>query len=162
MSWLNNTRGQAAVEAALLLPVLLLVLLGIFVVGQWFNAQLVVTAAAREGARAGALLGEWQCVKNAVNKAVQTIDKQQAPTLEVYKVTSEGSLEQLITDPLPNPGENLMVKVSYSFTPISEYFKNEYEKITNQPFPFSNVYAQVTARMEFLPTPDEPKQCLEL
>jgi Flp pilus assembly protein TadG len=48
-------RGAAAVELALVLPVLLLVLFGIIDFGRMLNAQLQLTEAAREGARAAAL-----------------------------------------------------------------------------------------------------------
>jgi Flp pilus assembly protein TadG len=48
-------RGAAAVELALVLPVLLLVLFGIIDFGRMLNTQLTLTEAAREGARAAAL-----------------------------------------------------------------------------------------------------------
>lgn len=48
-------RGAAAVEFALLLPVLLLVLFGIIDFGRALNAQITLTQAAREGARLAAL-----------------------------------------------------------------------------------------------------------
>ncbi|MCL6451435.1 MAG: pilus assembly protein [Acetobacteraceae bacterium] len=47
-------RGQAVVELALLLPVLLLVLLGIAEVGRLVAVDLALQHAAREGARLGA------------------------------------------------------------------------------------------------------------
>jgi hypothetical protein len=45
-------RGAAAVEAALVLPLLLLLVFGIIDFGRMLNAQIRVTEAAREGARA--------------------------------------------------------------------------------------------------------------
>jgi Flp pilus assembly protein TadG len=48
-------RGAAAVEFALLLPVLLLILFGIIDFGRALNAQITLTQAAREGARLAAL-----------------------------------------------------------------------------------------------------------
>jgi Flp pilus assembly protein TadG len=48
-------RGAVAVEFALLLPVLLLLLFGIIDFGRLLNAQLVITQAATEGARLQAL-----------------------------------------------------------------------------------------------------------
>lgn len=44
-------RGAAAVEFALVLPVLLFLLLGIFEFGRIYNVQISLTNAAREGAR---------------------------------------------------------------------------------------------------------------
>jgi Flp pilus assembly protein TadG len=49
-------RGAAAVEFALVLPVLLLVIFGIIDFGRMLNAQITLTEAAREGARATSIL----------------------------------------------------------------------------------------------------------
>lgn len=48
-------KGQSAVEIALLLPILILILMGIIVFAFIFNANIQVSNAAREGARAGSL-----------------------------------------------------------------------------------------------------------
>jgi len=48
-------RGAAAVEFALLLPILLLIVFGIIDFGRALNAQITLTQAAREGARLAAL-----------------------------------------------------------------------------------------------------------
>lgn len=48
-------RGAAAVEFALLLPLLLLLVFGIIDFGRALNAQITLTQAAREGARLAAL-----------------------------------------------------------------------------------------------------------
>ena len=48
-------RGAAAVEMALVLPLLLFLVFGIVDFGRMLNAQIVLTEAAREGARAEAL-----------------------------------------------------------------------------------------------------------
>lgn len=49
----RRTRGAAAIEFALVLPVLLFLVLGMVDYGWYFFCQLTVTNAAREGARAG-------------------------------------------------------------------------------------------------------------
>lgn len=51
----KNESGAAAVEFALVVPVLLLLLLGIIEFGRVFNAQMQVTAAAREAVRVMAI-----------------------------------------------------------------------------------------------------------
>ena len=51
----SGERGSAAVEFALLLPVLLLIVFGIIDFGRALNAQETLTQAAREGARLAAL-----------------------------------------------------------------------------------------------------------
>lgn len=55
--WLREQHGTAAVEFALLMSILLMLLLGIFDFGRVFDAWLVATNAAREGARYGAIYG---------------------------------------------------------------------------------------------------------
>lgn len=51
MKKLRNEKGAAAVEFALVVPILLLLLLGIVEFGRIYNAQMQLTAAARDGAR---------------------------------------------------------------------------------------------------------------
>ena len=53
----HNDRGAAAVEMALVLPFLLLLVCGIVDFGRAYNANLTLTHAAREGARIWALGG---------------------------------------------------------------------------------------------------------
>ncbi|MBT8225640.1 MAG: pilus assembly protein [Dactylosporangium sp.] len=50
----RRDRGAAAVELALVMPLLLLVLCGIIDFGRMYNTQITLTQAAREGARAAA------------------------------------------------------------------------------------------------------------
>lgn len=56
-SRLGAQRGQAVIEMALTLPLLLLIVFGIFDFGFMFQRYEVVTNAAREGARVGVLPG---------------------------------------------------------------------------------------------------------
>ncbi len=51
----RTDRGSAAVELALLMPLLLLVVFGVIDFGRMLNTQITLTEAAREGARAAAL-----------------------------------------------------------------------------------------------------------
>jgi Flp pilus assembly protein TadG len=53
----RRDRGAAAVEFALLLPVLMLFIFGIIDFGRMVNAKITINEAAREGARAAAILG---------------------------------------------------------------------------------------------------------
>ncbi len=63
----SNERGQAIVETALVLPVLLLIVFGSLEFGRAINAWSIVTQASREGARVGAV----SCVRDAVNCPTQ-------------------------------------------------------------------------------------------
>jgi Flp pilus assembly protein TadG len=54
----GSERGAAAVEFALVLPILVLILFGVIEFGGVYNAQLMVTGAAREGAREMAVGGD--------------------------------------------------------------------------------------------------------
>lgn len=56
----SSERGQAVVELAFVLPVLVLLVFGTLEVGRVFNAWIVVTQASREGARTAAVA----CVAN--------------------------------------------------------------------------------------------------
>ncbi|MEW5762999.1 MAG: TadE/TadG family type IV pilus assembly protein [Bacillota bacterium] len=49
----GGEKGQAVLEFALIIPILLLFLFGVIEFGRVFSAQLTVNAAAREGARYG-------------------------------------------------------------------------------------------------------------
>jgi Flp pilus assembly protein TadG len=66
---IRGERGQAIIEMALTLPLLLLVVLGIFDFGLMFQKYEVVTNAAREGARVG-VLPEYS-IADAQNRALQ-------------------------------------------------------------------------------------------
>lgn len=73
--YLQNNRGQALVEMAMVLPVLLLILAGTIEFGRVLNQYLVVTAAAREGARAAAV-GDANA-EIIAEQAASSIDKGQ-------------------------------------------------------------------------------------
>ncbi|MSU75726.1 MAG: pilus assembly protein [Candidatus Magasanikbacteria bacterium] len=146
--WFSNETGQAAVEAALLIPVLLFLLMGIFVVGYWLNDQLVVTAAVREGARRGALTGDCRTIAVAVKDTMRVID------------TDESRWTLEATKPLPVVGGDLVVKVTYRIPFGFDFFKNQYAEITKDPvFPFQEVVGQATARMEVPALSPAPLEC---
>jgi Flp pilus assembly protein TadG len=68
----RGQEGQAIIELALTLPLLLLVVFGVFDFGFLFQRYEVVTNAAREGARVGVLPG--YSVTDAENRAVAYLD----------------------------------------------------------------------------------------
>jgi Flp pilus assembly protein TadG len=96
-------RGATAVEFALLLPVLLLLLFGIIDFGRALNAQITLTQAAREGARLAAL--------GQVNPAVQTRVTAAATGLTGVTAT--------VTSSCPvnaGSGVDAVVSLSYAFS----------------------------------------------
>jgi Flp pilus assembly protein TadG len=61
--WHRDELGANAVEFALLLPILLMILFGTITGGMLYNQQLTLTQAAREGARYGATMpvdAQWE------------------------------------------------------------------------------------------------------
>ncbi|WP_425059622.1 hypothetical protein SCACP_02140 [Sporomusa carbonis] len=72
--YLKQNRGQAIVETALVLPVIVLLLFAILELGQVINEYLVLTAAAREGARTAAVSDDT-AARAAVDDAVAGISK---------------------------------------------------------------------------------------
>ena len=67
-------RGSAAVEFALLLPILLLVLLALVQVGALARDQLVLTQASRAGAREASVNGSVDAVQEVVRSAAAGLD----------------------------------------------------------------------------------------
>jgi Flp pilus assembly protein TadG len=71
----GSERGAAAVEFALVLPILVVILFGVIEFGGVYHAQLMVTGAAREGAREMAVQGDpTDAVDAALDAAVGIAD----------------------------------------------------------------------------------------
>ena len=70
----STERGSAAVEFALLLPILLMVLLALVQVGAVARDQLLLTQASRAGAREAAVVGSVDAVREAVHSAGAGLD----------------------------------------------------------------------------------------
>ena len=71
----TDERGAAAVELALILPVLVLLLMGIIEFGRGYNARVTLTSAVREGARAYALGKDATTVTDITEAAAAGLDK---------------------------------------------------------------------------------------
>lgn len=99
LGW-GDQRGAVAVEFALVLPLLILVLLGIVEYGSVYNAQLMVTGAAREAAREMAVTGNAGSATSAALAASPGL----APALAAGDVAFSGACA---------PGSDVTVTVSY-------------------------------------------------
>ena len=69
----RNERGAAAVEFALIAPILLLLLMGIAEFGRAYHIQTTLSGAAREGVRAMALENSPAAARAAAKKAAPTV-----------------------------------------------------------------------------------------
>lgn len=69
--FLKNDNGQAVVEMAIVLPLLLLLILGMIEFGWILNGEITITAAAREGARTAVVYKSEALAQTAVLSAVQ-------------------------------------------------------------------------------------------
>lgn len=102
----TSDRGTAAVEFALILPVLLLIVFGIIDFGRALNAQITLTGAAREGVRLAAL--------GYSDAAIQARVAAAAPSLTGITTTVVANCP-----PGAGPAEDAQVDVSYRFSFIT-------------------------------------------
>ncbi len=130
-------RGQAAVEAALVIPVLLFLLMGMFVVGHWLTATQVAVAAAREGARTGALTGN-RCAALAAAAGV------------MGAIGTKGLVVEM-PNPLPSVGSALTVTVTYPIALGFDFFSSSYAASATSAYPFGRAIGTAAARMEVDP-----------
>jgi hypothetical protein len=72
---LKKEEGQSATEFALVLPLILMVILVIIQMGIVVNAQLIITHAAREGARDGSVTNSNMRIRESVVNSAGTLDK---------------------------------------------------------------------------------------
>ncbi|HIE50935.1 MAG TPA: pilus assembly protein [Armatimonadetes bacterium] len=133
----SNTRrqqGQAVVEMALVLPILLLLLLGVISFGLLYSHQLIITTAAREGARRGAVGETDEEIAEVIRLRTATLNQEHL------------SWEITPPDDAPNrvPGENLTVEVFYDDyipIPIISWFANP-----------KRLYAKAVMKIEVYPS----------
>ena len=99
----KNEKGQTLVEFALVLLPLMLIVLGIIEFGWLFSGRIILTGAAREGARTAAVGKDYDEIKDAVEGHIGntgiTLDLS-SPTviagLEEITVIVSGDMEPLV------------------------------------------------------------------
>lgn len=111
----KDVRGQAMVEMAIVLPLLLLLMMIIFDFGRVFNSYLVISNASREGARMAIVNYNVQKIKDLAVDTASTLSGSVEPTVESSttesgrkKVTVSVSYQVNLVAPLlssiiPNP-----------------------------------------------------------
>lgn len=114
MTGIRSDRGAVAVEFALLLPVLMVILLGIVEFGLAYSAQITITNAAREGARVMAI----QNSTTATDQAVKTA----APYTNPAIINSE----ILISPSVCMAGQIATVQVQYPYKFLTGFFGSGY------------------------------------
>jgi Flp pilus assembly protein TadG len=102
----KSDRGTAAVEFALIVPVLLLIVFGIIDFGRALNAQISLTGAAREGVRLAALGYSDAAIDARVAAAAPSLT---GVTTTVVATCPAGA----------GPAEDAQVDVSYHFSFIT-------------------------------------------
>ena len=136
----DRQHGQSAVEMALVLPLLLVLLLGMTIAVFMFYSYIQVTNAAREGARAGSVYritstSTRYSLATTVQKAIfddngtidNNIDDVSAlgsltPTGASFNVSTDVAVTLLKPDGTsgdlndPRPGDRLTVQVTYRYT----------------------------------------------
>jgi Flp pilus assembly protein TadG len=105
----NTDQGQAVVEFAVILPVLLLILFAILQFGVVFNNYIQVTAAAREGARKAAV--SRSLGTSAAETAATTAAKNAAPGLNQSNITVT-----FPNSPSFSQGSDVSVQVTYPYS----------------------------------------------
>jgi Flp pilus assembly protein TadG len=83
----NHEEGSAAVEFALVLPLVLVVLLALVQVGLVVRDRVLVEAAARAGARVAAIVDDQAAIEGAAMDAAPSLD----PALATVEVTRAGT-----------------------------------------------------------------------
>ena len=127
--WGRNDRGQALVELALVLTILLTLLLGTMEMGRIGHAYLTVLHASREGARLGALGQEDKDITARVKAAAASIPSEEL-TIEI----SPAKWQRFT-------GERIEVSVSHSVHLLVPFLSS----ILPDPFP---VVGRTTMRIE--------------
>lgn len=110
----RRDRGAAAVEMALVMPLLLMIICAIIDFGRMYNAQITLTQAAREGARASAYGQTAAQVQSRVALAAGDLEDPATPTSEVL-ITSSTACSATPADPYA------MITVSYTFSFVTPF-----------------------------------------
>ena len=99
---MNEDRGQAIVEFALVVPLLLVLILGVVLVAEIGVARLALEHAAAEAARTGALTNDDELIRSTAAAAVTPLDASLVKVL-IEPTQNEGSRSSTPEAPAPCP-----------------------------------------------------------
>lgn len=123
MNFIKKENGQALVEFAIVLPLLLLIICGIIDFGWLFYNQLSLENCAREGARYGAV--------NAGNSECATLTEQKINDIAVNSIKDSLSISVVFSSPQTPCDGDITVSLSTKIkvlTPVLGIFCNDQEK----------------------------------
>lgn len=109
---LKNKKGQSIVELAIVLPILLIILMGIFEFGRVMNAYMVITNASREGARLASVGESYSTVIEKIEDATYPLDVNK---LQINISPSEYSRSR---------GDSVVVNITYDIDIIIPIIQN--------------------------------------
>jgi Flp pilus assembly protein TadG len=116
--WGNRESGAAAVELALVLPMLLMLIFGIVDFGRAYNAKISLTQAAREGARAWSL-GQGSLTQQRVWDASKPLTSAEV-TVTPGLLNPDGTINAGAACPVdPSATDVAAVKATYTFRYIT-------------------------------------------
>lgn len=109
MSRWRSERGAAAVEFALVLPILLMIMLAIIEFGRAYNVQISLTHAARETVRYMAIHDDWDGAKSRGLGAAPSVDLQESDFVASFAPGTTSCL----------PNNDVRVTVTYDLETIT-------------------------------------------
>ena len=126
---IKNQKGASAVEFAIILPLLLVLLFGIVEFSILFYNKAMITNASREGARAGIVFASDRLseaeIKAVVNNYAathlinfdpsQVLDMDNPPPKHTDSVIGDSDVDDAISNGLIDSGESLTVTVKYTY-----------------------------------------------
>ena len=120
----KKNKGQALVEMAIILPVLVALIFGMTDFSRVLNGYLATTQASREGARVAALSGNDAAVALAVNNAAPNLDPTRLTVTTLPATRSRGDavtvtvtysidiitplVNTMLTNPMPITSQTIM------------------------------------------------------
>ena len=111
---LRDQRGASAVEFALVLPLLIVLVVGIAEFGRAFQVQGTLSAAAREGVRAMALQNDQTAARTMVRSVAASLN----PGITDGQITiSPSSCPAVYT-----PGASVQLSISYRLPLLTDFF----------------------------------------